>query len=172
MHVGKPIYVAVSNTTSGAIIEPSAIGTAATEAQVYKLSEAVSEAEVFAKLTGSPIEGLTLTALTTPAATVEDNVPLADGTNATIKNVKFTPSAAGTYAYVYTTKKYVAPTYAVQTSGAYDSSKTYYMLSGSGAYYAVSVPTEAAFEANKAKLYLQTAAGTPGVYDVKVIKVQ
>jgi hypothetical protein len=46
------------------------------------------------------------------------------------------------------------------------------MLSGSGAYYAVSVPTEAAFEANKANLYLQTAAGTPGDYDVKVIKVQ
>lgn len=171
-NVGKPIYVAVSNTTSGAIIEPSAIGTAATEAQVYKLSDAFSEADVFAKLTGSPIEGLTLTALTTPVATVEDNVPLADGTNATIKNVKFTPSASGYYAYVYTTTAYVAPTYAVQTSGAYVSSNTYYMLSGSGAYYAVSVPTEAAFEANKTKLYLQTAAGTPGVYDVKVIKVQ
>jgi hypothetical protein len=171
-NVGKPIYVAVSNTTSGAIIEPSAIGTAATEAQVYKLSEAVSEADVFAKLTGSPIEGLTLTALTTPVATVEDNVPLADGSKVSIKNVKFTPSASGYYAYVYTTTAYVAPTYAVQTSGAYVSSNTYYMLSGSGAYYAVSVPTEAAFEANKAKLYLQTAAGTPGVYDVKIIKVQ
>lgn len=171
-NVGKPIYVAVSNTTSGAIIEPSAIGTAATEAQVYKLSDAFSEADVFAKLTGSPIEGLTLTALTTPAATVEDNVPLADGSKVSIKNVKFTPSASGYYAYVYTTTAYVAPTYAVQTSGAYVSSNTYYMLSGSGAYYAVSVPTEAAFEANKTKLYLQTAAGTPGVYDVKVIKVQ
>ena len=45
------------------------------------------------------------------------------------------------------------------------------MLSGSGAYYAVTVPDEATFNANKANLYLQTTAGTPGVYDVKVIKV-
>jgi len=45
------------------------------------------------------------------------------------------------------------------------------MLSGSGAYYPVSVTTEAAFNENKSKLYLQTAAGTPGVYDVKIIKV-
>lgn len=170
--VGKSIYVVASDNSDNSVITPSGIGDTDGKAQVYKLSEAVSEAEVFAKLTGSPIEGLTLTALTTPAATVEDNVPLADGTNATIKNVKFTPSAAGTYAYVYTTKKYVAPTYAIQTSGTYDSSKTYYMLSGSGAYYAVSVTSEAAFEYNKANLYLQTNAGTPGDYDVKVIKVQ
>jgi hypothetical protein len=125
---------------------------------------------VLAKLTGSPID-ITLTPLT-PPATIETTIPLADGTTPAISNVKFTPSASGYYAYVYTTTAYVAPTYAVQTSGAYVSSNTYYMLSGSGAYYAVSVPTEAAFEANKTKLYLQTAAGTPGVYDVKVIKVQ
>ena len=66
----------------------------------------------------------------------------------------------------------MAPTYAVQTSGTYDSSNTYYMLSGSGAYFAVPVTTEAAFDANKSNLYLQTTSGTPGVYDVKVIKVQ
>ena len=170
--VGKSIYVVASDNSDNSVITPSGIGDTDGKAQVYKLSEAVSEAEVFAKLTGSPIEGLTLTALTTPAATVEDNVPLADGTNATIKNVKFTPSSTGTYAYVYTTTKYVAPTYAVQTSGTYDSSKTYYMLSGSGAYYAVSVTNEAAFNEHKAELYLQTAPGTPGDYDVKVIKVQ
>ena len=168
---GNPIYVVVSDQTTHNVIEPSAIGDTDGNAQVYKLSKAVSEAEVLAKLTGSPIDGLTLTALSTPAASIEENIPLVDGTNPAIDNVKFTPSASGYYAYVYTTHKYVAPTYAIQTSGTYDSSKTYYMLSGSGAYYPVSVTTEAAFNENKSKLYLQTAAGTPGVYDVKIIKV-
>jgi hypothetical protein len=46
------------------------------------------------------------------------------------------------------------------------------MLSGSGAYFAVTVPNKAAFDENKASLYLQKDAGTPGVYDVKIIKVQ
>ena len=164
----KPIYVSISNTSTGAVITPSGLGDTDGKAQVYKLNKAATEAEVLAQLTGSPM-GITFDAQT---ATVETTVPLTDGTTPSIANVKFTPSAAGTYAYVYTTTAYVAPTYAVQTSGAYVSSNTYYMLSGSGAYYAVSVPTEAAFEANKTKLYLQTAAGTPGVYDVKVIKVQ
>ena len=170
-NVGKSIYVSISNTSSGAVIAPSAIGNTATQAQVYKLSKAATEAEVLAQLTGSPM-GITLTALTTPAATVETTVPLVDGTTPSIDNVKFTPSSTGTYAYVYTTTAYVAPTYTVQSSGTYDSSKTNYMLSGSGAYYTVTVPDAAAFNENKSSLYLQTAAGTPGVYDVKVIKVQ
>ena len=109
---------------------------------------------------------------TTQSPTIETEVPLTDGTSPAISNVKFTPSAAGTYAYVYTTKKYEGPTYTVQTSEDYDSGSTYYMLSGSGAYFAVTVPTQAAFDANKADLYLKTDDGTPGVYDVKVIKVQ
>ena len=113
-----------------------------------------------------------MTALTTPAATIETTVPFADGTNPAIANVKFTPSSTGYYAYVYTTTAYVAPTYTVQSSGTYDSSNTYYMLSGSGAYYAVSVSNAATFNDYKSQLYLQTNPGTPGVYDVKVIKVQ
>lgn len=165
----KPIYTVISTKTTGGVITPSGIGDAAGQAQIYKLSGTPTEADVFAQLTGSPM-GITMTA--EASATIESIIPLADGTNATIKNVKFTPSAAGTYAYVYTTTAYVAPTYEVQTSGTYASSNTYYMLSGSGAYFAVPVTNEAAFDANKAKLYLQTAAGTPGVYDVKVIKVQ
>ena len=168
---GKPIYVAITTKSTGGVITPSAIGEAAKNAQIYKLSKAASEAEVFAALTGSPIAGLTLTPVD-PAATIESTVPLVDGTNPPIANVKFTPSEAATYAYIYTNAKYVAPTYAIQSEGTYDSSKTYYMLSGSGAYYAVSVPNEAAFNENKTKLYLQTAAGTAGEYDVKVIKVQ
>ena len=167
---GEPIYVAVTNNADDAhpVITPTAIGTAATEAQVYKLSKAATEAEVFAQLTGSPV-GLTMTAA---GAEIGTSVPLAGGATSDISNVKFTPAAAGTYAYVYTTTAYVAPTYAVQSSGTYDSSATYYMLSGSGAYFAVPVTSEATFNTYKSNLYLQTAAGTPGVYDVKVIKVQ
>ena len=164
----KPVYVAISNAATGAVITPTGIGEAAGQARIYRLNKAATEAEVLAQKTGSPM-GITFDSKT---ATVETTVPLTDGTTPSIANVKFTPSSAGTYAYVYTTTAYVAPTYELQTSGTYDSSKTYYLLSGSGAYYAVSVTSEAAFEANKSILYLQTAPGTPGVYDVKVIKVQ
>ena len=168
---GKPIYVAVTNNADAAhpVITPTAIGTAATQAQIYLLDKAATEAEVFAQLTGSPV-GLTLTAV--EGAAIGTTAPLADGSNATISNVKFTPATAGTYAYVYTRAAYVAPTYVVQTSGTYDSSETYYLKSGSGAYFAVPVTSEASFTANKDKLYLQTAAGTPGAYDVKIMKVQ
>lgn len=165
---GKAIYTAITDNSTHNVITPTAIGTAAGNAQIYKLDKAATEAEVLGQLTGSPM-GITMTAQT---ASIESTVPLTDGTTPSIANVKFTPSAAGTYAYVYTTTAYVAPTYTVQTSGTYDSSKTYYLMSGNGAYFAVTVPTEEAFEANKADLYLQTNAGTPGVYDVKVIKVQ
>lgn len=167
----KPIYVVVSNSASGAVIAPSAIGDAASEAQVYKLSKAATEAEVFAQLTGSPI-GLTMEAET---ATLETTIPLADGSKPAISNVKFTPSAANTYyAYVYTTEKYVAPTYLNQSAGNYDSSKTYYMKTSNNVYYAVTVANAAAFNEHKAQLYIidPDHAGTPGKYDVKVIKVQ
>lgn len=167
----QTIYSVISNTASGAVITPSAIGTSDGEAQVYKLSKAATEAEVLAQLTGAPM-GITMTAET---ASLETTVPLADETTASLSNVKFTPSTAATYyAYVYTTTEYVAPTYTSQASGTYDSSKTYYMQSGSGAYYAVSVTTAEAFNDNKASLYTIEAGdeGTAGVYDVKVIKVQ
>lgn len=172
---GTPIYVVVSDESVAAHspITPSAIGAADGNAQVYKLSKAATEAEVLAQLTGSPM-GITMTAVS-PAATIETTVPLTDGTTPAIANVKFTPADANTYyAYVYTTTAYVAPTYASAASGTYASGTTYYMQSGSGsgAYFAVTVPTEDAFNANKAKLFTQTDAGTPGVYDVKVIKVQ
>lgn len=168
---GEPVYVAVTNNAVAThpVITPTAIGTADGQAQVYQLNKAATEAEVFAQLTGSPV-GLTLSPV--DGATIETSVPLAGGATSDISNVKFTPATAGTYAYVYTTTAYDAPNYEDQGSGTYDSSKTYYMKSGSGAYYAVPVTSEATFNANKTKLYLQTAAGTPGVYDVKVIKVQ
>ena len=46
------------------------------------------------------------------------------------------------------------------------------MKSASDVYYAVSVPTAAAFTSNKANLYIVDAAGTAGQYDIKVIKVK
>lgn len=165
----KPIYAAITSNSTHVVITPGAIGTAAGNAQVYKLNKAATEAEVLGQLTGSPM-GITLTPVA--GAAIESTVPLADGTTPAIANVKFTPSTTGTYAYVYTTTAYVAPTYTVQTGETYDSSETYYMLSGSGAYYAVTVLNEAAFNENKSSLYLKTANGIPGVYDVKVIKVQ
>ena len=168
---GEPVYVAITNNGDAThpVITPTAIGTAATQAQVYQLDKAATEAEVFAQLNGSPV-GLTTTAVT--GATIETTVPLADGSTPAIANVKFTPATAGTYAYVYTTTAYANPTYEVQTTGTYDSSKTYYLQSGSGAYFAVPVANEATFEANKSSLHLQTDPGTVGVYDIKVIKVQ
>ena len=171
---GEPIYVVITDnsTADHSVINPSAIGGAATQAQVYKLSQAASEAEVLAKLNGSPITGLTLTATTgTEAAAKESTIPLADGTTPSIANVKFTPSAAGYYAYVYTRTAYVPTTYTAAT-GAYDSSITYYLKNASNVYYAVSVPNAAAYADNLANLYVVNTAGTTGVYDIKVIKVQ
>lgn len=171
--VSKPIYVAVTNNSDAAhpVITPTAIGTAATQAQVYKLSKAVTEAEMLAHLNGSPIDGLTKTEVD-PAATIQSTVPLTDGTTPSIPNVKFTPATTGTYAYVYTRTAYVAPGYTVQTGGTYNSSNVYYMKNASNVYYVVSVPTEEAFNDNKSSLYLRTTPGTVGVYDIKIIKVQ
>lgn len=168
---GKAIYVAITDNSSAShpVITPTAIGTAATQAQVYSLSQAATEAEVLAKLNGSPISGLTLTAV--PAATIEPTVPLVDGTTPSIANVKFTPSAAGYYAYVYTRTAYVAPSY-VAADGDYNSGTTYYMKNSADVYYVVSVPNAAAYNDVKANLYTRDTPGTVGVYDVKVIKVQ
>ena len=170
----KPIYIAVTNNsaTPSTVITPSAIGTAAGNAQVYKLSAATTEASVLAKLNGAP-QPFTMTATTGgEIATIETAVPLVDGTTPAIANVKFTPSVAGYYAYVYTTTAYVAPTYSSESAGTYDSGKTYYMKNASETYYVVSVPNAAAYNDNKANLYTRATTGTVGVYDVKIIKVQ
>ena len=173
---GEKIYVVVSDNADVTspnyeVITPTAIGDNATEAQVYKLSIAATEAEVLANLNGSPTT-VSLTATTGgEAAAIGTTIPLVDNTNPSISNVYFTPSAAGYYAYVYTRTKYVAPTY-VAVSGTYDSGKTYYMHSGSGAYYAVSVPNADAYNDNVANLFIRDTEGTVGVYDVKVIKIQ
>ena len=166
----KPVYIVASDNSTGAVITPTGLGDTDGKAQVYALSKAATESDVLGQLTGSPM-GITMTAET---ATLETTIPFADGSTHAISNVKFTPATAGTYAYVYTTTKYVAPTYVNQSAGAYDSSKTYYMKTANGVYYAVTVANAAAFNEHKAQLYIidSTAPGTPGKYDVKVIKVQ
>lgn len=171
---GQPIYVVISDQTTHNVITPSAIGEEDTEAQVYKITDGTTEASLLAHLNGMPM-GITKEAVA--ATTVETTIPLADGTNPAIANVKFTPATAGTYAYVYTRTAYEAPEYEPVTTGTYDSGTTYYLRSGAAepyVYYAVSVPTEDAFEDNTGKLYKVKAgkAGTAGVYDVKVIKVK
>ena len=169
--VSEPIYVVISKTSNGAVITPSALGDEEGQAQVYMLNKAATEAEVLAQKTGSAM-GIEFTAENT---SIETTVPLADGSTPEISNVKFTPSAANKYyAYIYTTTEYVAPSYLNQSEGAYNSSETYYMKTADNVYYAVSVPTAASFNEHKAQLYLidPDNSGTPGVYDVKVIKVQ
>lgn len=166
---GESIYVAITdnNSTPPNVITPSAIGTAAGNAQVYKLGDATTEAAMLAHLNGLDM-GITKSVET---ATIENTIPLADGTTRDIKNVKFTPSTAGYYAYVYTTTAYATPTYTVQTSGSYNSGETYYMKTDNNVYYAVAVPSSAAFDEHKSHLYL-ASNGSAGVYDVKIIKVQ
>ncbi len=162
------IFVSMSKTT------PAAIGTAATNAQVYEATttgDSISEASVLAKLTGMP-NGITLTAVT-PAASLVTTVPNADGTTTTVTNkaVKFTAAASKTYAFVYTVEAYVAPTYTAVGSDAFDGTTTYYLKTTNNVYYAASGIDADNFEANKTNLYTMTNAGTSGSYIIKVIKV-
>lgn len=173
---GDDIRVVVAKTATGhAVIEPNAIGDAATQAQVYVATttatgDKISEATVKAKLTGLE-NGITLTPIT-PAASIEDKITMSDGTEKTIKNVKFTAEATKKYAYVYTTTKYVAPTYNSAATTAFNPATTYYFKTDKGVYYAASGLTAGNFDTYKANLYTQATAGTAGVYDVKIITVQ
>ncbi len=195
---GKDIYFVnttkqtAESATSYKVLVPTAIGDEATKADVYKVawsntdkSDAIVEGDVFAQLTGVK-NGLTMTAITSssdPTGTValSQTVPSADGTNLDFGQngaVKFTPSAAGTYAYVYCTTKYVAPTYS--ESSQYEAGKTYYANTdttpANGVYYVASGITDEAsynkYKTDSKKLYTQTAQGTAGVYDIKVITVK
>ena len=175
---GEVIYVVKTYNETNAVVAPSAIGTVAGNAQVYTATtngDAISEATIKAKLLGAP-NGITLTALTgNGAAALEQYVPAADGTQYDFGEkgaVKFTPSAAGTYVYVFTRTAYVAPTYASVGDAAWNSNTTYYFKTTSDVYYAASGINAGNFANYQANLYTKTADGTAGVYDVKVIKVQ
>ena len=175
---GENIYVVKTNNSTGAVVAPTSIGTAADNVQVYTATttgDAISEATIKAKLNGSP-NGITLTALTT-APTLERYVPAADATNFDFGAngaVKFTPSAAGTYVYVFTRTVNVAAEYTAVGAAAWDNTKTYYFKTTSNVYYAAAGISEANFATYKANLYTQNASPTPveGVYDIKIIKVQ
>ncbi len=181
---GKDIYFVNAKTTGDHSVLPVA-GTAeeTTEnAVVYSLgaSTAISEGEILAKLTGSKIANLTLTAVTTGVST-EQYVPSADGTNLDFGangTLKFTPAAIGNYAYVYCTTPYVAPTYEV--AAGFTAGNTYYANTNDttpadGVYFTASgIIDQASYDNYAAShtLYTKTNDGTAGVYDVKVVNVK
>lgn len=174
---GNDIYVIDEDTKNHTVIAPTAIGEAAGNAKVYKLSKAATEGEVIAQLKGLPM-GITLTDAS--ASLVSDGkVPASDGTTYDFGAngaVKFTPAVVSTtgsteyYAYVYTVTANTAATYAAATT--HDAATTYYFKTTSGVYYPASGISADNFETNRSNLYVQTAAGTAGVYDVKVIAVK
>lgn len=175
---GETIYVVKENNSTGTVVVPTAIGEAADNVQVYKATttgDNISEATVKAKLTGSP-NGITLSATTgTEVATriANGKVPAADGTDYVFTDnapIKFTPSAAGTYVVVYTRTVNVPTTYTSVASAAWVAG-TYYFKTTGDVYYPAAGISEDNFDTYKANLYKVNAAGTPGVYDIKVIKV-
>lgn len=177
---GEDIYVVKTNNSTSAVVAPTAIGTAADNVQVYTATttgDAISEATIKANLTGSP-NGITLTALTPPATLVADGkVPAADNSNYDFGAngaVKFTPSAAGTYVYVFTRTVNVAPTYTENnalSSSSFEENVTYYFKTTSDVYYPAAGINAENFATYRANLYKQTNAGTAGEYDIKIIKV-
>lgn len=174
---GENIYVVKTDNSNGAVVAPTAIGTEANNVQVYTATttgDAISEATIKAKLTGSP-NGITLTAVVPAAALVADGkVPAADATNYEFGSngaVKFTPGAAGTYVYVFTRTVHVAPTYEAVGEGTFNGGTTYYFKTSENVYYPAAGISAENFATYKANLYTQTEAGTPGVYDIKIINV-
>ena len=175
----KDIYVVKTNNSTGAIVA-QAIGTdAVNKAQVYVVTQgagadAISEATITAKLNGAP-NGIVLTAIE-PAATLASSAPAADASTYNFGEggaVKFTPGAAGTYAYVSVRTVNVAAQYNAVGDAAWDNTKTYYFKTSSNVYYAAGGINEANFATNKANLYTRNASPTPvnGIYDIKIIKV-
>ncbi len=183
---GKDIYFVnttqekAESVTGYKVLAPTAIGDANSNAQVYSVSwtsgtASIVEGDVFAQLTGVK-NGLTMTAVT--GASLEKEVPSADGTKLNFGDkgaVKFTPANAGTYAYVYCTTKYAAPTYEDATGFA--ANTIYYAKTTGDVYYVASGITDQAsydkyLTTSGRKLYTQTKAGTAGVYDIKVITVK
>lgn len=176
---GKDIYVVKMNNSTGAIVAQT-IGTdAVNKAQVYVVTQeagadAVSEATITAKLNGAP-NGIVLTAVD-PVAELASSAPAADASTYEFGAdgaVKFTPGAAGTYAYVSVRTVNVSAEYTAVGEAAWDNTKTYYFKTNKNVYYAAAGINEANFATYKASLYTQDATPTPvdGVYDIKIIKV-
>lgn len=173
-HVGENIYLVTTNNTTHNILPAAGVGDATGYAQVYAATttgEEITEAAVWAQLTGTPND-ISLTPVT-PAPTLVPGVPRPDGSAYVVGTngaLRFTPSAAGKYVYVFCETQYVAPTY--EPAGTtFDLMANYYFLSTSGAYYAASGLHVDNYATYQPLLYQQTAPGTPGVYTVKVINV-
>ena len=183
---GEDIYF-VNESTTGEHSVLAVAGTTANTAKnavIYSIGNTpYSEAEIFAQLTGSTVKDLTLTQVT-EGVSQEQKVPSASGTDLDFgKNgaLKFTPSAAGYYAYVYCTTKYDATEYTKLTdTDSYDTTgaTVYYLNANEGiesttpVYYVASgIKDEATFNALKSNLYKVSKAGTAGAYDIKVVKV-
>ena len=176
---GKDIYVVKTQNSDGTIVAQTIGTSAVNNAQVYVVTQgagadAISEATITAKLNGAP-NGIVLTAVDT-AATLASSAPAADASTYNFGEggaVKFTPGAAGTYAYVSVRTVNVAATYTAVGEAAWDNTKTYYFKTSSDVYYAAGGINEANFATNKANLYTRNASPTPvdGIYDIKIIKV-
>ena len=173
--VGEDIYVVKVNNATNEVLTHTFIGEAGNCVNVYKVTSAggepINEATVLARKTGSP-NGLTLEAVS--GADFVTYVPAADGTyyNFGYKGaVKFTPGTTGSYAYISTRQAYVGPTYEAVGDAAYSSTTTYYFKTTANVYYAASGINAGNFASYKDNLYTKTAAGTPGLYDIKVINV-
>ena len=176
----KDIYVVMTDNSTGNVVAPTAIGDDANnKAQIYRATttrDAINEATVFAKLTGSS-NGITLTATSgDEVATLQQYVPAADGTNFDFGAngaVKFKGTDDGTFVYVKIITKYVAPTYTAVGDADYSGGTTYYFKTSEpeNVYYPAAGINEENFGDNKANLYTKTGDGTPGVYAIKVIKV-
>lgn len=165
--------VTTSNSTH-AVLPANGVGAASGNVQVYSVAsagEVISESSVWNRLTGSD-NGLTLTPVS-PAPTLAPAVPQPDGTAYVVGTngaLRFTPTAAGKYAYVLCETQYVAPTY--EPAGAtFDLMATYYFRSATGVYYAASGLHVDNYDTYRSMLYLQTSPGVPGVYTVKVLTV-
>lgn len=176
---GKDIYVVKTDNSTNAIVAQTIGDDGVNKAQVYVVTQeagadAISEATIAAKLNGAP-NGIVLTAVD-PAATLASSAPAADQTTyefGTGGAVKFTPGAAGTYAYVSVRTVNVAAEYTAVGSSAWSGTTTYYFKTSKNVYYAANGINEANFDTYKASLYTQNASPTPvdGVYDIKIIKV-
>jgi PBP1b-binding outer membrane lipoprotein LpoB len=182
-NAGQPIYVVNTNTNTKAVIAPTAIGTAATEAQVYKMSKAATEGELIAQLNGTKM-GITLTEAGASLVT-DGKFQASDDTNydfGTKGAVTFTPAALAQnvnteyYAYVYTTKAYTAAVYDAVDGGTsthnYADTETYYMKTQDNVYYTASKVDQAFFNAHKSELYVLKTPAVKGEFDVKVITVK
>lgn len=174
---GANVYFVTEDQSTHTPIVPTGVGTISGKAKVYKITGTnalkATEADVTALLTGLPVTGITLTSTTYDE--LVSKVPANDGTEYDFTNkvaLKSKLSDAGKYAYVYTTTKYVAPTYASASGDTYNPAKTYFFLTTEGVYTAASGLDASNWDTYKASLYKKTANGTPGVYTVKVVTVQ